>query len=308
MTEPRKFVTARPNRLFFKHIVRKIFLEDWGLKLTALVITLGLWFGVTGLSTPTTERMSGVPLALRNSNDKEITNPPTTEVDIVVSGDKRKIAQINKNDLVVSVDISDLSPGDYVVSLDSESVALSLPTGVRLEKIEPNKIPVRLEAVDERDVEVRAETTGQPPEGYELYYQTVTPTRVLVRGPAGFVRALESISTEAIDLTGHITDFTARQVPVSVSNNKAIVLQTAVDVAYRIGEKRVVRQYRVPVKDARAKVAIVVLFGGRSLFDGVKADQFRIDVSKNDSGEELPKLTLPEKLQDKVEVRQVKLQ
>ena len=64
-SEPREFIDARPNRLFVKHIARKIFLEDWPMKVVALVITLALWLGVTGLSTPTTQRLTGVPLSLR---------------------------------------------------------------------------------------------------------------------------------------------------------------------------------------------------------------------------------------------------
>ena len=74
------------------------------MKLVALVITLGLWLGVTGLSTPTVTRFSGVPLALRVSNNAEITNTPIQEIDVVLSGDKRKIAQLNKGDLFASID------------------------------------------------------------------------------------------------------------------------------------------------------------------------------------------------------------
>ena len=40
-------VSGRPTQLFFKHILRKVFLEDWVLKLTALLITFALWYGVS---------------------------------------------------------------------------------------------------------------------------------------------------------------------------------------------------------------------------------------------------------------------
>jgi hypothetical protein len=58
---PELLSSKEPNQLILKHLVRKAFLEDWLLKLTALVITLGLWFGVTGLGTPITKRFT-VPL------------------------------------------------------------------------------------------------------------------------------------------------------------------------------------------------------------------------------------------------------
>ena len=51
-------VKERPTGLLFlKHVARKVFLEDWTTKLVALAITLALWVGVTGLSTPTTRRI-----------------------------------------------------------------------------------------------------------------------------------------------------------------------------------------------------------------------------------------------------------
>ena len=181
--------------LWLQQILKKIFLEDWLMKLVALAITLALWFGVTGLSTPTTQRLTSVPLSLRFSNNIEITNSPIQEVDLVVTGDKRKLAQINKNDLVVSMDISDVLPGDRVVNLTPETTGVSLPPGVKLDEIQPSRIAIRIEAVEEKEISVKAETYGEVPEGYEVYSETITPTKIRVRGPAGFIRTLSSVST-----------------------------------------------------------------------------------------------------------------
>lgn len=307
MNEPRKFVEARLNMLFLKHIARKIFLEDWVMKLAALVITLALWLGVTGLSTPTTQRLTGVPLSLRYSNNTEVTNSPTNEVDIVITGDKRKTAQVNKNDLVVSLDISDVPPGDRVISLSPESVNISLPPGIKLDEIYPNRILVRVEAVDEKDIAVTARTNGEVPDGYEVYEQTVIPAKVRVRGPASFIKSLDFVSTEPVDLSGRTSDFTAKQIPISVSNPKATILDAAVDVTFRIGEKRIERAYSVPVKDVQARRASVILFGGRSLFDGVRPEDIQVEFIKNETGQETPKVILPPELDGRVEVRQVKV-
>jgi YbbR domain-containing protein len=103
--------------LFLKHVARKVFLEDWTTKLVALAITLALWVGITGLSTPTTRRIAEVPLTLSYSNKTEITNSPVQAVSIVISGDRRKVNQITEQGLVVSVDLSDVPPGDKVVDL-----------------------------------------------------------------------------------------------------------------------------------------------------------------------------------------------
>lgn len=296
-----------PAGVMAQHVLRKIFLEDWMTKAAALAITLALWFGVTGLSTPTTRKFTGIPLALVYSNNIEVTNSPIQEIDIVISGDKRRISQINKNDLSVSLDISDIAPGDRVIQLTPENVALELPTGVKLDEIQPSRMAVRIEAVDERDIPVQAETEGDPPEGYELYEQIIAPATVRVRGPVSFIRALNFVSTERIDLTGKQADFTARQVPVSVSNAKSTVLDPVVDVTFRIGEKRVERQFSVAVANEPFKRATVILFGGRSILDGLTNEDLSVEVIEGQNGEVRNHVMLPPGLENRVEARSIKI-
>ncbi len=301
------YIERQQYKLYFKNIIRKVFLEDWMMKLVALVITFALWVGVTGLSKPTVQRMSGIPLTLRLSNDTAVTNSPNQEVDILVSGDKRKIDQISKNDLIVSVDLTDVQPGDRVIQLSPENVSISLPTGVKLDEVQPPRVFVKLEPIEEKEIAVNPVTESSVPDGMEIYGPpTVTPAKVHVRGPASVIKSLSSVTTEKIDLTNKGADFTARQVPVNVSNPKAALLDTVVDVTFRIGEKRIEKTFVLPVRDYAKRKVTVTLFGGRSLFDGLKADDLRVDIVKNSAGEDTPQVTLPASLQDKVEVRRPK--
>jgi YbbR domain-containing protein len=298
-------VEDKPKKLF-KHIFRKIFLEDWLMKLVALAITLALWLGVTGLSKPTTQRLTSIPLTLTFSTNIEVTNTPIQEVDLVVTGDKRKLSQINRNDLVVSLDISDIMPGDRVITLSPETRGLALPTGVKLDEIQPARIAVRVEAVEEKEFPVRAETSGELPEGFELYSQTATPAKVRVRGPASFIRSLEFVPTERIDLTNRNADFTVKQIAVGVANPKAtVVSESVVDVTFRIGEQRVERVYSVPLDGGRR--AVVTLFGGRSFFENLNPADLRVEVTENAAGVDEARAILPPTLEGRVEVRSVKL-
>ncbi len=89
---------------FLRNIVRKIFLEDWLLKLIALAITIGLWLGVTGLTTNSTRRLT-VKLVPNIANNVKVTNNLIPEVDIVVSGDERKLKYLSGNVLEASLDL-----------------------------------------------------------------------------------------------------------------------------------------------------------------------------------------------------------
>ena len=277
------------------------------LKLTALVITFALWFGVTGLSTPTTKRFS-VPLIPSIATNVEIVNTPREEVDIVVSGDQRRVDQISRSDLVATLDLRDVAPGDWVISLSPETVAVTLPQGVKLIEVQPNRIPINLEAVEEKDVDVKVVLSGNLAPGYELYSASALPAKIRVRGPASFVRALESVETDPIDIAGRDKDFTARQVPVGVSHQKASVLNTVVDVIFRVGEKRVERTFSIPISafplpmvGIEEKTAVFTIYGPRTAVQAAIDSDFRIEPSSEAGGE--PRVVLPPELENIVEVR-----
>jgi YbbR domain-containing protein len=287
--------------------LRSAFLEDWALKLTALAITLALWLGVTGLSTPTTERITGVRLSLRfPPNNVEVTNSPIKEVDIFITGDKRRIENLDKSKLAVSVDLTDVPTGDHVISLTPETVSIDLEPGVKLDEIQPNKIVIKLENVLERQVEINPETSGDLPEGYEIYGLTATPAAVNVRGPASFVKALSFISTEKIDVTGRASSFVARQISLNPSNQKVTPLEAVVDVAVTIGEQRVERTIKTQVMDFTNRTATVTLYGPKTIIQNLDPKAVYLEITKTADGTEQPKLTLPDDIKDLLQVRSVK--
>jgi hypothetical protein len=292
--------------IFARNIVRKLFLEDWALKLTALGITLGLWLMVTGLSTPTTKRLT-VPLNLSISSNAQITNEPRQEIDIEISGDKGTIDRMNRSDLVATVDLTDRAPGEQSVSLTAENVYVPLPQNVRVTDVAPSRIAVTLEAVEEKEVEVKANTRGNVPTGFELYEVAVLPPSIRVRGPASIVRTLDFVQTDRIDVAARKDGFTARQVPVNSPNPQAVVLNTFVDVVFRIGERRVERMFSVDVLGASDRKATFILYGPRSVIAKIRGELLVVEMVKDENGVETPHVILPTELQDVVEVRELKI-
>ncbi len=295
---------VRISASFLKQVLRKIFLEDWLTKLLALAITIALWIGVTGLSEVGSDRYK-VPLVLRLADNAEATNQPIDQVEIRISGDKRRLEQIRDGDLRVFVDLTSVPVGSQTLTLAPDTVSVpDLPNGIRLEDINPKKIVVRLEAIEEKEVAVHVETQGTVPQGMEVYAETVSPPKIRVRGPASFLRTLTNISTDKVDLADKNADFTARQVRIApLSNENATPLDSFVDVNFRIGETRVEKSFTIPITDSKRRAQITV-FGGRSLFDGVTAKDFSATLS---DGSEEPSVDLPGKLDGQVEIRKVRL-
>jgi YbbR domain-containing protein len=292
------------RRFSLRRFFRRVFLEDWLIKAIALFITVTLWLGVTGLREPKTTRLRSVPLNLRVSNDIEVTNSPVQEVDLVITGDKHKIELLNERDLVVSLDLTDVPVGERSVQMSAENVNIELPSGVRLEEIQPSKIAVKLEAVEEREITVQAVTEGAVAEGLEIYNKTVSPAKVRVRGPESFVKSLDSVSTEKINLESRQENFIVRQVALNVVNPKVTVLDAAVEVSFKIGEKRTEKTFTVPFKTgAGNKSATVVLYGGRSILEALKSENLNVVISEDDS----PNLILPAEVSGQVEIRKLKI-
>ncbi len=294
------------RRISFRRLLKRIFLDDWLIKCVAMVITVALWLGVTGLRAPTTERLRNIALRPRVSDQIEVTSISAQEVDLLVTGDRRKIEQIKQDGLLVFLDLTDVQSGDRSVQLTPENVAVELPTGVRLEELQPNKIAVKLERVEEKAIAIKVETEGAVADNFEIYSQTISPPTVLVRGPESVIRSLDFILTEKIGLESQQTDFTVLRVPLNIINPEVKSLDTTVvDVAFHVGEKRVERMFIVPVQSEK-KRATVILFGGRSLIESLKAEGLRVENIKNEAGENTLKLNLPPEMQDKIEIRKLK--
>jgi len=297
----------REQQAFLVRLFRKIFLEDWVMKLIALIITLALWLGVTGFRTPTTRRITGVPISLRVANDLEITNSPVTEVNVKISGDKSKIDQINQRDLLASVDLTDVQAGDRTVTLTPEIVSIELPIGFKLEEITPSIIPINLEKIVERSVPVEPETEGGIAEGFEIYDTLVEPKTVRVSGPESFIKPLDSVPTEKINVEAKQEDFTARQVSLKPGTNVRLLDTTVVDVTFRIGERRIEKTFLVPVKTESGERRVPVkLYGARSAIESLRTENIKAELVKTETGETTVNVILPPEIQGKVEVREKK--
>jgi YbbR domain-containing protein len=298
--------TAASTSIWSTGILRKIFLEDWGLKLLALLIAFALWLGVTGLSTPTVKRFT-VPLVPSVANNALVTNQLIQDVDIVLSGDKRELERLNRNDLTATLDLTDVAPGDKVVSLSPGNVFVNLPQGIKLTEVQPGRIAVNLEAVEEKDVAVEPQFNGSPAEGYEVYSATSLPPRIRVRAPSSVVATMSALSTDPIDLSGKKEGFTVRQLAVRTSTPNVAVYSTVVDVIVRMGEKRVERTFTLPAPGLPGKTVTFGVFGPKTPMAKLKAEDLKVEMVLNDAGEEVPQITLPADLADSSEVRRARL-
>jgi len=283
---------------------------DWGLKLLALAITLGLWFAVTGQRVPTTARLRKVPLFFVLPNEMEISNEPRDEVDLTLRGSKRVLDAIKSSDVSLSYDASSYRPGERVVQLAPNNITLQLPEGVSpegvtIERIEPGSVPLRLERRIERELEVEPRLEGKVPEGFELTGAQSLPARVRVRGPESHVNALERAPTETILLEGRRETFTAPQIAIDIQDRKLVALDAVVDVLVKISETQATKQLTgvaARTADGAHLRLTIEVRGARSVIEPLRASDLSIVFDTAADGTKKARLALPSNLEGRIEL------
>lgn len=292
--------------------LREIFLKDWGLKLIALIITLALWFGVTGQRAPVTVPLSGVRLTFRLPPDTDISNEYRNEIEITVTGDKGYVDLLKERPPVATVDVSNYQPGERLIQLTPTKVQIDLPAGVKVEDVRPNSVTLRLEPRVEREIDVEPQFLGKLPEGYERRDVIITPQKIKVRGPASHINALEKASTEKIPLEGLTSDHTFTQIAIDIKDEKVSVVDSGVTVYLKIGEQRIEKSFDgAPVRvssgeTARPEKASVTLFGDKSVIEALRPNDIQIFLDVAADGAITPRLVLPQNPQNRVELRSTK--
>src|SRR6266850_3548351 len=218
--------------------LRKLLLEDWGLKLLALAITVVLWLAVTGQNKPVTLRVSGVQLNFLRPSGLEISNDPPGQIEVVLTGSPDKLYRIGPRDLVATVDLSDQKAGERILRLTLDRVKLDLREDVKIQGFYPSTIPIRLEPVIEVPMEVEVKFEGKLPEGYEVVGVTVSPANVRLRGPAGRINVLHKAETETVWVDGKKESFSLSHVEINIPDPKIDILDPAVDIRVEVAEKK----------------------------------------------------------------------
>ena len=296
-------IERRPNRV--EKLLRRIFLEDWSLKLLSLAIAIVLWLVVTGQNEPVTAHVN-VQLNFIRPQALEISNDPPRTVDVMLTGSRNKLDNLTALDLVGTVDLSDQRAGEKVVRLAGK-VQISLPQGVKVDGFQPSAIQISLEPILERQIAIEPKLEGKPAEGYEVYAVRPNKGSVTVRGPESRVNALQKVVTESISLSGHKDTFTAN-VAINVSDSKVDLMDPVVSVEIEIGEKPVEKTLSgVAVSPADGKAGrrtTIIVSGAPSVLNTLRADDLKIVF---DTSTQEPRLQLPPELQGKVTLKSTTL-
>ncbi len=298
--------TPAPHRV--EKWLRRIFLEDWSLKLLSLGIAIVLWLLVTGQNEPVTAHVN-VQLNFIRPQSLEISNDPPRTVDVMLTGSRNKLDDLTSLDLVATVDISEQHAGERVLRL-ADKAEMPLPQGIKVDAFQPSAISIRLEPIVERQVVIEPKLEGRPPDGFEVYAVRPSKGSVSVRGPESRVAALQKVLTESIWLAGHKQSFTASSIAIDVPDPKVDLLEPVVSVEIEIGEQRIEKNFSgvlvITAQGNKVQPATtsITLLGGGAVLDSIKSEDLKI-VLDPVAGNLEPRLEVPDSLKGKVFLKSV---
>lgn len=195
-------------------MIEKIF-ENWVLKFISLAFAVVLWFFVMGESRMEVTHV--VPLEYESlPAGLMIANEVPTSVSLRISGPRALQGNLSPADISLRVDLKGLAAG--VTSFKRLEESLNIPKGLKITRISPSYVDVKLEKVRERDVPVRVVLTGDPAPGFIVKSAKSTPVTIIVAGAESELKGVSEVVTEGIDLT-HVQESFSQTVAISYIGN-----------------------------------------------------------------------------------------
>lgn len=175
----------------------KVIGENWLLKLIALSFAVVLWFFVMGERR--LEVGFTVPLELKQVPEgMMVASDVPSQVDVRLSGPRTLLMDLGPKDISISVDLSDLKAG--TASFKRLDDKLSLPTGIRVTRLSPSYVDIKLERIRSQEVPIRVKLSGHPPVGLRVVGVETDRATVTIEGAEGELRALDGVDTDAVVL------------------------------------------------------------------------------------------------------------
>ena len=185
---------------------RNLLLRNLQLKVVSLSLAVLLWVALN--VEPKSEIGLNVPLEFRNSPQEVEVLGETNTVDLRLRASSSIVKRIDASDVTASIDLSEWTPGERTYSLGENN--LTVPIGVAVTKITPNKIRLRFETTERKIVKVHPRILGKPADGLVVTAIVCQPDKAELEGPASHLTALESVSTDSLDISGRSSTFSAR--------------------------------------------------------------------------------------------------
>ncbi len=179
--------------------------RQWGLRLVALAVAIGLWFNLSYREREAmSERTIDVPVSYNQPRGFVVVNPVAT-VKVHLRGNSKTIRSLYPYNIDVQVKLPQARVGNVTLDLGPENVLR--PEDLQVVSIRPNVLHVTLDREMTRNVPVHAKTTGKPAGGATAGEPLAIPSEIMVTGPESSLAKIRTLPTRPVSLEGHALSF-----------------------------------------------------------------------------------------------------
>lgn len=274
-------------------LAKRVFFRNFYLKFIAAVLTLALYIWVSEDRETVVVRHAQVQTVVPDG--MVLVSDPVDRVNVTIRGRWSDINRFDADDLdPIRVN---LTPGDTdsVVSFSSDMV--SLPPTLRVTNLEPSSMYVDLEPESYKTVPVRPRVTGEPGRSYTVEAIRVSPQTVTIRGPTSRIEGIDSVATEAIDISHRTRSLQRTAQPlvddglVTVELDEPIVVEVDIETEVitetltGISVEAVNTSYETDVEPSTAEITVR---GPQPVVEQLDRDLIRAEIDLSDVEDRRP--------------------
>jgi YbbR domain-containing protein len=182
--------------------LRRIFLDNWNLKLISFLFAVVLYSLVHGGQDARRSIVVDLEAILPpESANRVLQSAIPQTVRLTIRGSSREIDDLRASAVNLQIDVSDGRQSHVTF----EPKMVKAPPGVKLEveQFEPPGIDLTWEERITRDVPLQVSVVGSPSKGYVVKGMPLAdPPNVKVRGPMSETSVLQHVRVDAFDVTG----------------------------------------------------------------------------------------------------------
>lgn len=179
--------------------IRKMFLNNLGLKVTAMFLAILVWVMISGKERAYSEKSFIVNVEYINVGQHiDVRSVRPDKVRFTVRGTSKELENIAPEDFKILIDLKDVTEGTHLKFTENY---LQSPEGIEILAIHNRTVEITVREFMTREVPVRVRYKGRLPKGIRLLDRRPVPEKVKIFGYKSQVAGITTVEgTEFINL------------------------------------------------------------------------------------------------------------
>lgn len=285
--------------------------NDRKLIVLSILVAVIMWaFVMTSTNPSLSKTIRNVPLTIKNQEVMQkdgyalVGKDEVASVNVKVEGSRSDLASLSAEDLVASIDLG--VPTEGIKTLN---VNVDVPSGIRIEKVSPSNINLKMEKIVKKDLTVDIKISDRLEESKIINVSEQSTKKITVSGLRNYVDKVDKIVlniNEEEYLDGKIHDIGVKPVDKNGKTVENVDLsQNDVSISFDVLQSKEVGvelnydnlPKNMQIEESKISPNKVIIKGEKSIVDKISAIKTReIDLSnlKNDEFEQRVELEIPQ--------------